>query len=80
MPSPQVYLVTGADPVGGAKVLVVSAQLRVVEVRAVRRPGLRVAATVNTVRSKAVLDESLYATATVRAAFVGEFSGLHSVA
>jgi hypothetical protein len=32
----------------------------------------------NTVRSKAVLDESLYAT--VRAAFAGEFPGLHSVA
>ena len=31
------YLVTGADPVGGAKVLVVSAQLGVVEVQAVRR-------------------------------------------
>src|SRR3954452_21461419 len=31
------YLVTGADPVGGAKVLVVSAQLSVVEVQAVRR-------------------------------------------
>jgi hypothetical protein len=30
IPSPQVYLVTGADPVGGAKVLVVSAQLGVV--------------------------------------------------
>jgi len=32
----------------------------------------------NTVRSKAVLDESLYAT--VRAAFASEFPGLHSVA
>ena len=31
------YLVTGADPVGGAKVLVVSAQLGVVEVQAGRR-------------------------------------------
>jgi len=31
------YLVTGADPVGGAKVLVVSAQLGVVEVQAARR-------------------------------------------
>jgi len=31
------YLVTGADPVGGAKVLVVSAQLGVVEVEPVRR-------------------------------------------
>jgi hypothetical protein len=31
------YLVTGTDPVGGAKVLVVSAQLDVVEVEAARR-------------------------------------------
>ena len=31
------YVVTGADPVGGAKVLVVSAQLGVVEVQAGRR-------------------------------------------
>ena len=31
------YLVTGADPIGGAKVLVVSAQLDVVEVQPVRR-------------------------------------------
>ena len=31
------HLVAGADPVGGAKMLVVSAQLGVVEVEAVRR-------------------------------------------
>ena len=39
------YLVTGADPVGGAKVLVVSAQLGVVEVQAGRRGHRRNATT-----------------------------------